>query len=461
MRTRLMMALIFFAVSLYADIVGIGYGATNKEAKKEALADLAQNIKSEVVSTFESTTKSNNGAVSKNLLVRTKISSSLPILGAEISYVSDKSDIKATAVLKPNNSLQLYMRKLVTLRNQMSSTQALYKKETNKSTKLSLLQKLLTLLDEFERYATVTQLLGVKEIEDPAVSRIEVQKRFDKLASDIDSLSLAAKIVASFFDEKNIFLYPPVLQNYTTVAQFGSVFEKELRGRIKAASSLETANYILTGEYIKTKDTILLNYRLIDLKDNSIVKSKTIKIAKVAYKNLQIEPANKNFDVLLNKGIATSGKFHVLLSSNKGSNNLLFKDGETIQLFVKLNKMGYIYIVGYTQTKGKKFSYLLELNEAPGIERFIKLINADDVSRWISLGEFTVSPPFGVESLQVIASTKKPNKLPYAEYNPESGYYIISKNIEKALYVTRGLKPKKSDTTQTSEDVLSFVTMEK
>lgn len=121
--------------------------------------------------------------------------------------------------------------------------------------------------------------------------------------------------------------------------------------------------------------------------------------------------------------------------------------------------MGYIYLVGYTQTTDGKMSYLLELSEGVGDSKFIKFINADDASRWISLGAFTISAPFGIESLQVIASNKKIRSLPTTKYDEESGYYIISTNIKKALKKTRGLRPKKSGKVETSEDVMSFTTM--
>jgi len=121
--------------------------------------------------------------------------------------------------------------------------------------------------------------------------------------------------------------------------------------------------------------------------------------------------------------------------------------------------MGYIYIVGYTQTSNGKLSYLLALNEGSGDSQFKMFINADDANRWMSLGTFIIEPPFGIESLQVIASNKNITILPYVELDEKSGYYIISKDIKKALTTTRGLKKKISQKAETSEDVLSFTTV--
>jgi len=121
--------------------------------------------------------------------------------------------------------------------------------------------------------------------------------------------------------------------------------------------------------------------------------------------------------------------------------------------------MGYIYIVGYTQTEDEKLSYLLELQEGRGDSKFVKFINADDASRWMSLGEFSVEKPFGVESLQVIASNRDITTLPSTYYDENSGYYVVSKDIKKALSQTRGLKKKKGKKAEFSEDVMSFTTM--
>ena len=174
---------------------------------------------------------------------------------------------------------------------------------------------------------------------------------------------------------------------------------------------------------------------------------------------METQTKNVDFDALLNAGIISSSNLSVSLNSNRGSQNLLFANGEEVELFVKLNKMGYFYIVGYTQTKEGKISYLLELGEGNTESKFTKFVNADDASRWISLGAFIIEAPFGIESIQVIASNQKISSLPLAEYDEKSGYYIISKDINKALATTRGLKKKVSDKVEMSEDVLSFTTV--
>jgi len=270
---------------------------------------------------------------------------------------------------------------------------------------------------------------------------------------------MACKIMAKTFDENKIFIYPPLLINTTIASEFSSVFLEKLKSKLKSVKTPKDASYILMGEYVVTKNGLVLNYELLDTRTNEVKKSKTITINPIAYKYLKIKPKCIDFDMLLNNGIILSDKLKVQLNSNRGDQQLLFREGDTVELFVKLNKKGYFYIVGYTQTKDQKLSYLLELQEGNGNSRFVKFVNADDASRWISLGEFSVEPPFGVESLQVIASNKKIRTLPAIKYDDKTGYYIISKDIKKALIQTRGLKKKCSKKAEFSEDVMSFTTM--
>jgi len=451
----------FLSTVINADISGVGFAQTNKEAKKEALADLSQVIKSEVRSNFESisTVKGDKGSTSSKSNI--KISSNLPILGAHFSFIDRELEVEAKVKLSPKKVNTLYTKKLKNLNAEISTLIKELKKSNSASIKMQLYTDAYSLLKEYDRYESVAVILGAHLPERPTITKAKVKLELAKLDSNIDSLDIASRVLAKSFKQSGIYVYPPLMQNNTTVAKFGSVFAKELKSKVKAAKSPKEASYLLVGEYTLLKDMMVLNYELLSKKSNEVVSSKTININSKAYKGIKTKPKNIDFDALLNSGIISSSSLKVSLNSNRGSENLLFIDGEDVELFVKLNKMGYLYIVGYTQTKNEKMSYLLELQEGSGTSKFVKFVNADDASRWISLGEFRVEKPFGVESLQVIASNKRIKTFPSAKYDESSGYYIISNNIKKALSQTRGLKKKKSKKTESSEDVMSFTTMEK
>lgn len=449
------------SISLYADVSGVGVGKTEQVAKKEALVDLGRNIKSEVRSNFEEKIEviGDDDEGKTKLLSNTKISSNLPILGVEFNNLFVDEGAKIEAYLSPTRVTKLYKQKLKNLKTEINSSIAEIKKADSNTLKLKLYEELYSLLKDYDRYESVAIILDIKLKDRPNITKVKVKSEMLKLNLNIDSLQMATQLLAKEFKEKGIFIYPPLLQNNTTVAQFGSVFMQELKGKLKTTTKLKDASYIFVGEYTLTKKSMILNYTLIESKSNKTIKSKTLTISKKAYKDLELKPKGIDFASLLNAGVIISSNLKVSLNTNKGDENLLFKKGEDIELFVKLNKKGYIYIVGYTQNKEKKISYLLDLNDGDGDSKFVKFINADDSSRWISLGAFTIAPPYGVESLQVIASNKKMKNLPSTKYDEDSGYYIISKNIKKVVVATRGIKRKKSKKVEISEDVLNFTTM--
>jgi len=455
------LATLLLSSFLFADISGVGTGDTQRLAKQEALLDLGRTIKSEVRSNFEEriTVVGDDDKGKSKLISNTKISSNLPILGVDFSDIFSKVGAKIEASLSPSKVNKLYTIKLQNLKSEINSNLGEIQKVKSNSLKLKLYEELYSLLKNYDRYESVAIILDAKLENPPRITKAKVKSEMLKLNSNIDSLSMATDVLAQEFTNKSIFIYPPLMQNSTTVVEFGSVFMQKLKGKINTASALKNASYILVGEYTLTKKSMILNYTLIDSKSNKTIKSKTINIPKKAYKGLEIKPKGIDFASLLNAGVIVSSNLKVGLNTNKGSENLLFREGEEIELFVKLNKMGYIYIVGYTQIQNKKFSYLLELNEADGDSKFIKFINADDASRWLSLGAFTIEPPYRVESLQVIASNKKITSLPNANYDENSGYYIISTNIKKALSKNRGIKRKKSKKIEISEAVINFTTM--
>nr|WP_321267963.1 hypothetical protein [uncultured Sulfurimonas sp.] len=451
--------IVFLTLNLSADINGVGFAQTNKEAKKEALADLSQVIKSEVRSSFESisSVKANQGSSSSESNI--KISSNLPILGAEFTFIDRELEVEAKVKLSPLKVNALYTKKLENLNKEIESLIKEIQKTNLASLKQELYSDVYSLLKEYDRYESVALILDAKLPLRPKITKAKVKMELIKLHSNIDSLKMASQILAESFKEKNIYIYPPLMQNNTTVAEFGSVFIKEFKPMLEYAKNPQDALYLLVGEYILLDNAMILNYELLDKKTNEVLSSKTINIDAKAYKGIQTRPKNIDFDALLNSGVISSSSLKVSLNSNRGSENLLFRDAEDVELFVKLNKMGYFYIVGYTQTQKGTMSYLLELQEGSGSSKFVKFVNADDASKWISLGEFSVEKPFGVESLQVIASNKKIKTLPSAKYNEDSGYYVISSDIEKALTQTRGIKKKVSKKVEFSEDVMSFTTM--
>ena len=443
-----------------SEFSGTGFGTTAKEAKYAALCDLSQSIKSEVSSTFinykEATSKRLNSKFEGSI----KISSNLPIIGAEFELFDHPDSIEALVRLSPSKAKALYAQKLATLYSEIATLDKKSRHTRNGIEKEQILRLLLERLDQYERYRSVAIVIGLKHTKNPPADTARVQSDLLALQSDIDSLKRAASVLAKPFKSyKNIYLYPPKNSQSHEVTPFAKAIRLEVGAQLHTTSSPSEATYFLIGDYILGDHGLLLSYTLVDAARHEYVAAKTVTLPAKAYKGYRAEPKSVNFDRLLHEGVVLSSKLKVAISSNKGSDALLFNEGEEINLLVKLNKMGYYYIVGYTQTDKQHLSYLLELNDAPGDAAFVKFVNADDANRWISLGSFTVEPPFGIESIQVIASNQKITMLPPHRYDNATGYYIIDKKPENGLSKIRGLIRKKSQKKEIAEAVLIFTTM--
>ena len=106
--------------------------------------------------------------------------------------------------------------------------------------------------------------------------------------------------------------------------------------------------------------------------------------------------------------------------------------------------------------------YVYFTGQIRGGRKFIRYVNIDDVNKWISLGRFEIVAPFGVESLQLIASSKDLiDRLPSCGYDNETQLYVVSRDPSKAVLNTRAIKKKISKKVKSAEAVLLFTTMKK
>lgn len=451
--------LILFPLMVSASFTGTGFGESAKEAKHEALSDLSQSIKAEVRSRFSTYKAEDHNSTTSKSDSHIVVTSNLPIIGAEFELFDNSELVEALVSLSPKKVKKLYKSKLQNLSKELQTLKRKVSESKNNLHKEQLLSMMLEALNAFNRYYSVGVIVDVKEIQRPDITKASIEHELLKLHHNMDSMALGAKHLAKAFEGyKNIYLYPPKVDNSHEITPFSKTFSLHVKPHIRSTTDLNSADYRLVGSYVYSERGAIVSYDLIDSSTHERRVSKTITLNPKAYRDLRIRPANVSFDKLLHKGIAVSSALKASLATNKGTEELLFSKGEEIELLIKLNKMSYYYLIGYTQTEDAKLAYLLELNEAPGDERFKGFVNADDANRWISLGAFNVEAPFGIESLQLIASDKKIKKLPTYHYDQKSSFYIIGKNPQEGLVKTRALIRKKSNKQEISEAVLLFTT---
>lgn len=448
-------------------IVGKGFGITREEAKKEALSDLSSNIQVEVQTSFESMVKEVNRKVEEFTQNVITLKSELPILGAEYKFSRTRDGQKSTAILDSQAVLRLYTAQINEIKKNIDTLQRLIEKSPSRMEKYQLYTEILTGLKQYYKYKTVAILLGSKNIPELDITEVEIKNQLRKLEEKVDDLTMAATLIARAIGERDkIFIYPPTTRDSHEITQFADAIKKRLSAYVQTVQEPKDANFFLKGSYQILNDGkagIELTYFLVDREFNTLV-SKIISLLPDSYGGYQVKPKTLSFDKALHEGFVVSNEFKIEITTNRGRANLLFKEGEEAEFLVKMNSPGYFYIVGHVVKPGnEEYSYLIDFDATGEIRsdrKFIQYVNIDDVNKWISLGEFEIVAPFGVESLQLIASTKDLiDSLPHHGYDIETQLYIVGKNPNEVVINTRAIKKKKSPKVKTAEAVLLFTTM--
>lgn len=448
-----------------AGLRGEGWGKTPEEAKSAALADLSTLIQVQVESDFVSVAAETNGRQFNDVKSVVRARSSLPILGAEFSALPSKDGARVAASLDPAKSLGLYDEKLKDMARAIEDALKAANSAESDTARHEALGNALPLFDQYSRHKTVAFMLGMREF--PAISRSEadIRGRMYGLEQAADSIAMAAKILARGMDQERIFIHPPTARSSREVTPFAAAVRDNLAGQLRSVASPSQAAYILTGSYEKTASGMDISCALADMRGIT-VKSAVARLSPKAYEGYETEPRSLSLERLIRDGVAVSSDFRVELATGLGGENPLFRVGDEMELLVKSSRPAYFYIVGHVDRKDGRYSYLLDLNEADGASRFstrfVRFINADDANKWVSLGRFEVSPPFGVENYQLIASTADISaQVPPARIDTKTGFYVVAGKPEDGVSMTRALKPKRETGAITTEAALTITTMGK
>ena len=431
--------------------------SSEQQAKREALAALADSI---LVNVQSESSSYMEGSGKRKEELRINSRSDIPLIGVDINTVLVGNEVLCEARLESGKSLALYTKKLNELLLDINTLNQRIA-NTFENERYPLLSQALTQIEQYEKYRAVAQLLGETRFTAPPRSRSDTEEQLHALEKSAASIELAAQVLANALKADAVYIYPAVPHGSHEVTPFGRVMRDHLAQKFSPVESPDKAQTFFKGEYEILDDSILLTYRLLDVNGNTL-ETRMAKLAPRAYQGLQIKPSSVDFDHLLHDGVAVSSDFRAQINSNRGSEDLLFGEHDDVELFVKLSRPGYFYVVGYVLKKEENYSYLLELSHADNDRRFIHFVNADDANKWLSIGHFEATPPFGVESIQLVASSDDPvNRLPAHSQNKSTEIYVTASNAKEGILKTRALKPKRTDDDKQyqTEAVMMFTTM--
>ena len=207
------------------------------------------------------------------------------------------------------------------------------------------------------------------------------------------------------------------------------------------------ATLLLSGTYWEDDDQITLRATLRDVETGEIKAGAVVALDR-DMKTFNFKPQNYK-QALIDQNAFAEGEFvsglQVEMWTDKGSEHLLYTEGETMKVSVRVNRAAHIRVL-YILADGRRT--LLHDNY---------YIDQSKVNRAVEIPqEFECAPPFGAELLVVVARTEA---FPSIQTYESDGYHFLSaKDARQAARDFRGMKKKQTDVQQ-SETRLVLTTM--
>lgn len=459
----------------------VGTGLTESEARSDALAALSGILYSKVSSTIETKDKVNEiagieVANASSFSEHTLVSTDLPILGASFSLLprtvydaQRKAYLKQVeAVMAGSVSLPLYEGELTTLAAVIRSAERDYPSSADSLSQESALQRLLDAYLEFERLSYVARALGSKTIPTLMQTSYSVEAQLRQMEKVVDSYAKAARNLTKGLDKTGVYVYPAKLNNSGGVTEFAEQLAFSMGEALgaKAVSDPKRASHFLFGSYTLVDDGksgMYVTYRLEDQKGNTVTTT-AAEIPPSVYQGQRFIPIAYDFEKQLERGDSVDTGFSVDIRMNGMKDYLSFHRGDELTIEVKASEPCYFYVVGYVFNElDEKFAYLFPLSlDASGKNMFVRRVSPEEVNRWIIINPIyrgkvmpiEVIEPFGVEMLQVYASTERDyqkflDSVP--GFRTTRDYYLVSDNPEEGLRLTRALNIKRVSEEASSE----------
>jgi len=323
----------------------------------------------------------------------------------------------------------------------------------------------------------IARVMGQTKITPPTVSLYTVDKAISKLHknSAVDSDELAALMIKRLFKKptkERVKVLPFSYENCKVFSQFSSEFQNQLEHLASKKVEITKENksiYILGGNYFFKEGNLVVSGQLYD--QYGTIRSSAIIKMKIEDKERLYYLPKKNEYATMNDAIH-SDTLNIQTRINGQKDYLLFREGESINLEIKVSQEAYIYIIANMRTAaGKQVQYLLPVSHKNGMAQYSKFIPYQNSNLWISFETFEVFAPFGSEALHIFASSQNIlDKLPKVSRQKIDGEIydgvIVDANnavmsADQSISKVRGLKIKsnKPNRVLISETVLKFTTV--
>lgn len=302
--------------------------------------------------------------------------------------------------------------------------------------------------------------------------KLQVNKGIKSLQSSKDlSLDDIAYLIAmglkfqSDSIESEIRLNNFTFQDSKMASSFSKRFTRSLESKLTAnklqvkiheASMIDNSNrdeYCrMTGTYWEEGENIKIIASIRNATTGKTLASSEASLSKkwltdngIDYKPTNYNKAVKN-QVQFNNETTSTGGLLVEISTNKGSEGLIFSEDEEMKVYVRANKACYIRLI----------YHLADGNQVLLFDNYY--IANNQANQVIEIPEtFICSDPYGVETLQLNAQTQEFAPLVTKH---QYGYDFITENLKDVLFKTRGFKAKNKMDAKTEKRII-LTTMKK
>jgi len=460
-------------------------------AKDNAYADLSRTIVVNIKSLVSTAKEETNLQFLQYVSSVTQSSTSIQLMGIQIEQYIDGEKINSTTYVLAYVSRveinRIYDQKRAELRNQISKIIAAAQLDECNSRTAEAVTKYLSLYPLYEELKEAETILLVakqsnsidaafeelsgsnvsSEGQQPSLmSLTEVTNKLDQLLSQaINSVDDVARAVVYKLSKQvsqpkgKVMIIPFTYQD----TQMSSPFARYLRdaletqigqmARWKVVSQTSSfkpksvqitreltkasgAEWLLSGTYWEQGEKLKLMATMRDVRIGKVLAGAEVlfDLALLKSANLAFKPQNFNTALIEQQAFA-EGEFindqlQVEVWTNKGNENLLFTKGETMKVYVRVNRESHIRLL-YILADGRRTLLYDDLY----IDQY-KVNHVIEVPQ-----EFECVPPFGAEMLVVVARTEKFEPL---ETVKQDGYLFLKAVTAKdAAAMVRGMKMKK------------------
>jgi hypothetical protein len=429
-----------------------------EQLKLSASSELSSMVRTQINSTTTLQTIEENQQVNEYFKQASTSYTDLTLTGLKYESYHDakKNKIYVLAYVKRQGLISYYKAELNNKLNKLKvevEKAKLLESSNNKTEAYKVFSSLNVAISEIESVHSLLITFGVNSTDELDFDRFqnlksEIQKGIVSLSnSDSKNINDAVYHIShnlgNQIQNKNI----PIRLSYFSYqdSRMTSPFSKRLYQSFKkhlvnsegfkisaAKDSEDKMEYVLKGTYWEEGNNIRISASLVDMKTQQTLAAFDNVLAKNVLESSGIQYKPENFEDAyarmqqFSKDEIIGGGMKAKVWTNHGDENVLYAENDTMNLYVRVNRASYLRVIYYLADGSK---VLLLDNYYIDAEKVNKVYEIPD--------KFVCAPPFGVESLQLLAQTKPFEALSTTE---EYGYQFINDDTEEVLRQSRGFK---------------------